>query len=248
MSRQTPRRTRQNQHARHPSNPRPVPTSDYDSEAAGPHHPSSHGTSHPSAPHPPHRSNTELNLGVLRRYLPSITSILSVAANAVIYTFDVTARSWDKSGVEGTLFVCALEPDIVTGSPRFCVFVLNRRGLGNLVLGLERVGDCEVTDDLLICALEDDDGAGGEGDGAKALGIWMHADGEDTRTLNMNIIRGLWEQVRDARRQAETVGAEAYGSGPGAEESVGAAVQAIGKQLTVDELFASQAAGGGVGG
>lgn len=76
----------------------------------------------------------------------------------------------------------------------------------------------------------------------------MHADGEDTRRLNMNIIHGLWEQVRDARRQAETMGAEAYGAGAGAEESVGPAVQAIGKPLSVDELFASQAAGGGVGG
>ena len=64
----------------------------------------------------------------------------------------------------------------------------------------------------------------------------------------MNIIHGLWEQVRDAMRQAGSLGAEAYGSGGGAEESVGPAVQAIGKQLSVDELFASQAAGGGMGG
>ena len=250
MSRQTPRRARQNQHARKPSNsnPRAVPTSDYDSEAAA-HHNSSAISTHPAAPHLPHRTNTELNLGVLRRYLPSITTILSVAANAVVYTFDVTARSWDKSGIEGTLFVCALEPDIVTGAPRFCVFVLNRRGWGNLVLGLERVGVCEVTEDLLICALEDDGpGEGGEEAGAKALGIWMHADGEDTRRVNMNIIHGLWEQVRDAMRQAGSLGAEAYGSGGGVEESVGPAVQAIGKQLSVDELFASQAAGGGMGG
>lgn len=210
------RRPRQT-HARNPSNP--IPTSDYDADAPA------------AAPSLPPRTNTELNLGVLRRYLPSITSILSVAANAVVYTFDLTLQTWEKSGVEGTLFVCAL--DSPPSSPRFCVFVLNRRGLENLVLALDTVREVEVTDELLILAL-----GGGEG---KALGVWMHADGEGARALNMEIIRGLWEQVRDARRQAESVGAEAYGGG---EESVGPAVEAIGKTLSIDELFASQAGGG----
>lgn len=214
-----PQRRRQ-AHARNPSNP--IQTSDYDSDAYNP------------PTHPP-RTNTELNLGVLRRYHPSITSIVSVAANAVIYAFDATTHTWDKSGIEGTLFICAREtPPTSPPQPRFCVFVLNRRGLENLVLGLETVRDVEVTDELLILALE-----GGEEEG-KALGIWMHSDGEDTRRLNMNIIQGLWEQVRDAKRAAEGAGALAYGG----EESVGPAVEAIGKTLSVDDLFASQAAGG----
>lgn len=216
-------------HARQPSNP--IPTSDYDSDFHA----------HPYTPHNPHttpRTNTELNLSVLRRYLPTITTILSVAANAVIYTFDSAARTWDKSGVEGTLFVCARESPSPS-EPRYCVFVLNRRGLENLVLGLETVKDVEVTDDLLIMALEGGEEEGGE---AKAMGVWMHADGEDTRKLNMNIIHGLWEQVRDARRAVGGEG-ETYGAGAG-EETVGPAVQAIGRTLSIDELFASQAGGG----
>ena len=214
---------RRNNHARQPSNP--IPASDYESDAP------------PYNPHAPHhhaaaRTHTERNLGVLRRYVPAITAILSVAANAVVYTFDAASRSWEKSGVEGTLFVCAREPG---PEPRFCVLVLNRRGLDTLILGLEAVRDVEVTDDLLIFGLGAGEGEGGSE--AKALGVWMHADAEDTRKLNMNIIHGLWEQVRDARGPAEGDGIQAYGGG---EESVGPAVQAIGKTLSVDELFASQ--------
>lgn len=216
---------RRRNHARQPSNP--IPTSDYDESdaAAG-------GSYNPQAPP---RTNTELNLGVLRRYVPSITTILSVAANAVVYTFDATSRSWEKSGIEGTLFVCARGDGGGDGpaAPRYCVFVLNRRGLENLVLRLETVRDVEVTEDLLILALA----SGGGGDEVRALGIWMHADVEDTRKLNMNIIQGLWEQVRD------TGGVEAGAHG-GGEEEVGPAVQAIGKTLSIDELFAGQVGGG----
>ncbi|SPN98701.1 uncharacterized protein DNG_01745 [Cephalotrichum gorgonifer] len=242
-ARPAPRRTRQNQHTRNPSNPRAVQTSDYESDAAN--YLSTHNPTHP-----PHRTNTELNLGVLRRYVPSISAIVSISANAVLYTFDVSTQSWDKSGVEGTLFVCTRETPSgpASGDPRPCVFVLNRRGLDNLMLDLDRVRDCEVMDDLLILGLEN--GEGGEesegGSMAKAMGIWMHADGDDSRRLNMNIIRTMWEQAREARRQVESLRAEGY-VGPEEEASggsVGPAVQAIGKQLSIDELFASQAGGG----
>ncbi|CAI4212860.1 unnamed protein product [Parascedosporium putredinis] len=200
-------------------------------------------------PHLPHRTNTELNIGVLRRYVPSISAILSITANAVIYTFDTSTQSWDKSGVEGTLFVCSQDPNPATGEPRFCAFVLNRRGLENLILDLATIRECEVTDTLLILALDDGEEAE-ENPMAKALGIWMHADTAETRDVNMKLIHSLWGQVREARKQVQSL--HEYNGGfdmsqPERQESVGPALQAIGKQLTIDELFASQAGGGGYG-
>ena len=98
MSHPTPRKSR---HRQQPSGggARTVAASDYESDAP----------QYLAAPNLPPQStvarlsNTELNLSVLRRYLPSIRSIVSIAANAVVYTISPTTGQWEKSGVEGTL-------------------------------------------------------------------------------------------------------------------------------------------------
>ncbi|KAI0159892.1 PH domain-like protein [Hypoxylon sp. FL1284] len=81
-------------------------TSDYESDTA--HYMAAH-------PGPPQaalaaRTNTELNLGVLRRYRPRIASILSITASAVVYVFNTASSKWDKANLEGTLFICAQTP------------------------------------------------------------------------------------------------------------------------------------------
>uniref|UniRef100_A0A0B7K227 Uncharacterized protein n=1 Tax=Bionectria ochroleuca TaxID=29856 RepID=A0A0B7K227_BIOOC len=103
MSKATPRRSR---HNRHPSNRIPA-ISDYESDAA------QMQPEYDYAPPPPTRTNTELNLAVLQRYLPSIRTILSIAASAVIYTFAPTEQRWDKSGVEGTIHVEVMDELVI---------------------------------------------------------------------------------------------------------------------------------------
>ncbi|KAL6799405.1 PH domain-like protein [Trichoderma sp. SZMC 28013] len=212
MSRATPRKPR---HNRHPSNRIPA-ISDYESDAAV-------VTSAYEAPPP--RTNTELNLSVLQRYLPSISRILSIAANAVVYTFDSTAQSWEKSGIEGTMFVCAQTPlpEDVDHRPRACVFVLSRRGLDNVVVDLARVGHVELMGELVILKVEGD----WEED-EKVLGVWIHNDEENTRATNGAIIEESWKIAR----AAGTVSNEGPEAGP--------AMQAIGRPLTLNELFGRQ--------
>lgn len=203
MSRTTPRKSR---HRHQPSGggPRTVAASDYESDAA--HYLEARDLLPP--PQLPHRTNTELNLSVLRRYLPSIRSIVSIAANAVVYNFSPAAQNWEKSGVEGTLFVCEQEPAIVSGHPvpRACVFVLNRRGLDNLVVELCRASVCEVAADLIIFNVENtedttslqvdgEEEAGSQAD-TRVFGIWIHADQDDTREVNAAIIQDVWRQSR----------------------------------------------------
>ncbi|KFY37153.1 hypothetical protein V494_04881 [Pseudogymnoascus sp. VKM F-4513 (FW-928)] len=120
---------------------------------------------------PPTRTNTDLNLSVLRRYFPSTRTILSIAANAVVYAFSASTGQWEKSGIEGALFVCETE----TG---FVVVVLNRHGLENLVLDVKEVRDVEVTSEFLILRVP------GEGEGEKVMGLWIHGDRDDTREKN----------------------------------------------------------------
>ncbi|KAF4995222.1 hypothetical protein FDECE_12873 [Fusarium decemcellulare] len=212
MSRQTPRKAR---HNRQPSNRIPV-ISDYESDAAA------YAAVHNDYAPPPPRTNTELNLSVLQRYLPSIHTILSIAANAVIYTFNSTSESWEKSGVEGTLFVCAQAPlpEDPGQRPRACVFVLNRRGLDNVIVDLARVEHAEISGELVIMKVEAD---WQEGD--KVLGVWIHNDQEGTRETNAATIQEAWKIARSAG-PIETQGPEA-----------GPAMQAMGRRLSLSDLF-----------
>lgn len=224
MSKQTPRKPR---HTRHPSNRIPA-VSDYESDHPTP----GIGDGHSYAP-PPQRNNTELNLSVLQRYLPSVRNILSIAANAVIYTFDAAGERWDKSGVEGTMFVCLQSPLVEDPQQRAraCVFVLSRRGLENVAVDLAMVSHVEVMGELVILKVEGSSDEWDEGDGEeeKVLGIWMHNDKADTRDINAAMINEAWKIARVAGR-ADEAGPEA-----------GPAMQAIGSgRLTVDDLFRSQ--------
>jgi hypothetical protein len=156
----------------------------------------------PAAPPLPARSNTDLNLSVLRRHLPSIRSIVSIAANAVVYNFSPSGNNWEKSGVEGTLFVCEQEPVLIAGHPmpRACVFVLNRRGLNNVVVELCQASICQKDGDLIVFSVESNtatpDSDGEAGSDAKVIGLWLHADEENTREVNAAIIADAWGKSR----------------------------------------------------
>ncbi|KAG5919129.1 hypothetical protein E4U42_006600 [Claviceps africana] len=211
MSRQTPRKER---HTRQPSNLIPA-VSDYESDAAA---------IHASYAPPPPRTNTELNVNVLQRYLPSIQTILSIAANAVVYTFDRNSTSWDKSGIEGTMFVCAQTPLPESKKPRACVFVLNRRALDNLVVDLARVSHVEIADELLIFKIEADCE-----EEEKVIGLWIHNDRDETRQINGATIQESWKVARSSGLDLE------QGADAGLE--AGPAMQAGGRRLSVRDLF-----------
>lgn len=216
----TPRKQRhRGPHHHHPTPLNQV--SDYESEAY---------VKEPAIP-PPTRTNTELNLSVLRRYNPSIASILSIAANAVIYIFTPSTQSWEKSGVEGTLFVCSQEPSH-NGGERYCAVVLNRRGLENFNVDLARVQDVEISAELLIVRLLSEE----EQEGVKVVGIWLHEDKDGTREINAALIKSCWEKAHQNR-----VVENAYGQGAQQEAFSYGEPQLGGmggRRLSMRELFA----------
>ncbi|KAM0327569.1 hypothetical protein ACHAQA_005860 [Verticillium albo-atrum] len=236
MVNQTPRGKRG--HARHSSashrHANPL-TSDYDSDA--PHHP----LLDQNAAHPTpnlallNRTNTELNLSVLRRYIPSIHSILSIAANAVVYTFAPATSSWERAGIEGTYFLCFLQPEPgQEATPKACIFVLNRRGLENVDLDLAKVGHFEVMDGIYIFRLEEGSdvlaGVKPEGDAEAVIdntvvGIWIHTEDEETRMANAVMVQETMRLVQTGQAHVE-------------EEPVPEAThQPTGRKLSVSALF-----------
>lgn len=161
-------------------------------------------------PAPPLRSNEEINLAVLRRHNPSITSILSLAQYAVVYIFSPTTRQWEKNGVEGTLFVCQLSQGHL-GEERYSAFVLNRRGLQNFDLPLTDGENVELTEEYVILkadeSTEGDTSTNGIADslnpqarqngsanGLRIYGLWIYSEPPpnstaETRTINAQMIR-----------------------------------------------------------
>lgn len=140
---------------------------------------------------PPLHSNEELNLSVIRRHKPSVTSILSLAPYAVVYIFSPTTKQWEKNGVEGTLFVCQ-ETQGGLGEERYTAFVLNRRGLNNFDLPLTDSENVEITDEYVILKAEESaEGEAGQNGIADPLHPQNVPNNQTGGTNNVRIY-GLW--------------------------------------------------------
>jgi hypothetical protein len=130
------------------------------------------------------RTNEELNVRVLRRHYPHVQAILHIAPYAVLYTFS-PAQQWEKSGVEGTLFVVNQSPEVVT-SPhdnlleRFSVIILNRRGLDNFAAELLAPEFIESTEEFIILS--------GEDESAEGFGLWIFSDPPPSSTAHLREI------------------------------------------------------------
>ena len=160
----TPRKAKRRQSQPHTANP----VSDYDSDL--------NILNLDDAPlPPPTRTNTELNLSVIKRHLPDTSSIVSIASYAVVYIFSPTTQQWEKNGVEGTLFICELSSN-PSAEARYSVVVLNRRGLENFKLELVDSDDVDVTEEYVILQGHDDE------DVPKVYGLWIFSEPEPSST------------------------------------------------------------------
>ncbi|OCK78601.1 PH domain-like protein [Lepidopterella palustris CBS 459.81] len=203
-----------------------------------------------SLPPPPTRSNNELNLSVLRRHNPAILSILSIAPYAVLYLFSPSLQTWEKCGIEGTLFVVQLTPSHL-GADRYAVMVLNRRGLENFVTELERGDDVENTEEYVILQVK---GKGGDGDGPLIYGLWIFSEPASStsmaREVNAKVIQDCAVQAEMSRKLLE---AELRESSNGAGRAVGVeetqtegeeggeeSAVPMGRQVSLRELFGKQ--------
>jgi hypothetical protein len=207
----TPKKTRKSTHQRQPSNLHPV--SDYDTDAAGF---TDQGLPQTDPP-PASRTNEELNLAVLQRHKPDVVSILSTAQYTVVYRYSAASSSWEKCGVEGSLFVVQLQhqywDDEHLALPeeehifalRYGVVILNRRGLENFEAELSNGDDVEVTDEFVILQIKHDQHAtSGHQDSASEpdiIGLWIFSEPPPSSTAQSRVINAT--MIRDCALQAE---------------------------------------------
>lgn len=140
----------------------------------------------PTLPSPPPstRTNVELNLSVLKRYLPATESILLITPYAALYTFQPSAEHWEKSSIQGTLFVVRLEPPPF-GPDRYAIIILNRLGLENFILELQPGADVDLENEIVVVR-------GGVEEDGMIWGLWIFEEGDEKSTAGM---RGEVERV-----------------------------------------------------
>ena len=138
---------------------------------------------------------SQLNLRVLKRHNPYITSLIDKSSYCVIYTFSEASAAWTKAGYEGTLFIYTQQPHVIQtkcgevqdgGEYGFCV--LNRLNLENF-WGEINGGDIVLEEQYIITRSL----TGGKSTycewltkDVEVFGLWLFEEGD--RRLIYNIL------------------------------------------------------------
>ncbi|KAK2734636.1 hypothetical protein FQN55_002559 [Onygenales sp. PD_40] len=217
----------------------------------------------PSEIKPPSRTNEELNLAVLQRHDPAVHSILSLAPYAVVYIFSATTQLWEKSGIEGTMFLCQLTQGEL-GEERYSVLVLNRRGMQNFEAKLTDGDDVEITEEYVILKVDGESNtivsSAGTAesatvkapDGRQSIiyGLWIFSEPPpsstaEMRSVNAGLIKecavhaGASRKLALERAAAERSQSEAHVHPPEESAQQDGGVP-MARQLSLKELFGQQ--------
>ncbi|KAJ3071769.1 mRNA-decapping enzyme 1B [Podochytrium sp. JEL0797] len=86
------------------------------------------------------------NLRVLRRLDSFVAEILDSTSHVVLYEFDEERQSWNKRGIEGSLFILRRQDQPL----QHRLLILNRLGIDNLEVDLNDDIEFQVTGDYVI--------------------------------------------------------------------------------------------------
>ena len=176
-------------------------------------------------PPPSDRTPEELNISVLRRYDRSILVLEHVAPYVVVYTFSPESQGWEKSGIEGTSFICRLAPTADQLS-RYSLMILNRRGLGNFHLKIVAGTSVEVADDIVIVQSESTEGA-------QIHGFWVYSEPPPSSTSQHR--EAFKHTIQRCAEEVERVQQVAVHQAEDAEQGI-----PMGRQVSLQEIFGQQ--------
>ena len=181
-------------------------------------------------PGPPStRTNEELNLSVISRYRSDATTLEYVVPYVVVYTFSPESLGWEKSGMEGSTFLCGLSPNTEYGY-RCAVVVLNRRGLDNLNIELVSSDSVDITDEYVIIKHETPEQT-------HIYGLWVFREPPPSSTAFHP--EAFAAKVQESVRRAETSRRKpAPAHQNGHQEQEGSVP--MGRQISLRELFGQQ--------
>ncbi|KAJ1563461.1 hypothetical protein HK096_000851, partial [Nowakowskiella sp. JEL0078] len=111
-----------------------------------------------------------MNLNVLKRHDKTVVSILDSSSHVVVYIFEPVSQSWNKRGIEGTMFI--LQRNF---APFYSLFILNRLGVENLNVCLTMDMEFQMTGDYVIYRQADD----------QIIGLWIYEEPDRLRLANV---------------------------------------------------------------
>ncbi|EME82245.1 uncharacterized protein MYCFIDRAFT_211576 [Pseudocercospora fijiensis CIRAD86] len=119
-------------------------------------------------PPPPNRTSEELNMAVLRRWYPSVRSIIAIAPFAVIYDHVQETGQWEKTDTQGTLFICHMQEE-PNNFLTYRAIILNRKNPENWVWDIQTSKNIDFVDGYVIVRRAEE---------GTIHGIWIYNDGE----------------------------------------------------------------------
>jgi hypothetical protein len=146
------------------------------------------------------------------------------------------------------MFVCELTPSPITGTPRHCIVVLNRKGLENLIVESGEVQAVEIQDQFLLLKFRSREREPGFVQEAKEqekiLGFFMTTNDADTRDRICQLVKSHWEMAMREKESGEGMEGMVENFGDEGYEVVGGVVgeaageyKPMGRRLSLTELF-----------
>ncbi|XP_015112032.1 mRNA-decapping enzyme 1A [Diachasma alloeum] len=90
-------------------------------------------------------TEVKMNVAALKRVDPYIRDILETATHVALYTFNADNNEWEKTDIEGALFVYSR-----TGEPYNSILIMNRLNTNNLVEPVTQGLDLQLQEPFLL--------------------------------------------------------------------------------------------------
>lgn len=105
----------------------------------------------------------EINFSALKKHDESIQHIIDTASSVAHYRFNSTSGFWEKTDVEGSLFLYSRKT-----SPYVIIFIMNRLNKDNAKLTLSPEMEFKVQEPFILC----------KSSNSEIIGIWFYDCGE----------------------------------------------------------------------
>jgi mRNA-decapping enzyme 1B len=111
-----------------------------------------------------------MNVAALKRVDPYVKDILETATHVALYTFNADENEWEKTDVEGALFVYSRN-----GEPYHSILIMNRLNTNNLVEPVIQGLDLQLQEPFLLY----------RNTSCRIFGVWFYDKGECIRIASV---------------------------------------------------------------
>ncbi|XP_011639425.1 mRNA-decapping enzyme 1B [Pogonomyrmex barbatus] len=129
------------------------------------------------------RTELRMNVAALKRVDPYVKDILETATHVALYTFNADENEWEKTDIEGALFLYSRN-----GEPYNSILIMNRLNTNNLVEPVAPGLDLQLQEPFLLY----------RNSRCNIYGVWFYEKEECVRIANM--LNKLLKECEESRK------------------------------------------------